>query len=421
MGKYVRRILSKLRQEGLGPTLESIFSFMKGIFAGLLFVTLDQLYDAEKSKVCTTVRGDVPESDSLALIQQLKERDEITHFCIGIRSESIPPQVEKQATTIDGIEVEFVTLHTLRFVWHMLGARVVFQKQDGELKSYRLIESDDRTFLRLYHGPITKAYGQTSASAVEKNESFIDVGRSTPPIKRSVGSDPELHFRAASEGLHPLRFEKYGYPRFDRLADFNSSEVEPLLSDSTASVMESTGDCTRILYATTHKDGVYDTTFFPFPSFDLEELRSHLRQHDIRLFIRPHPANEGRHEKFVDGEVIFSADQSFANSATEVMPFFDAIVTDYSSIYIEFLPFDRPIIFVQDDHERFREIRGFAFDYETYFPGPKIEEFDRFLDQLSAVAETGADGFARERQFVRETFVPSQEGTFADRVLEDID
>ena len=126
---------------------------------------------------------------------------------------------------------------------------------------------------------------------------------------------------------------------------------------------------------------------------------------------------EDRHMEFVDGETVFFAGQAFSNSATEMMPFFDGLITDYSSIYVEFLPFDRPIVFVKDDHERFREIRGFGFDYETYFPGPKVDGFGAFLDRLETIAESGTDGFGAEREFVRRSLVPHREGTFVERAL----
>lgn len=416
---YIRQVISTYRRAGLEGTIQAIAPFLRGVVAGVVFGIVDRLYSTDRRTVCLTVRGNTPDSDTFALIDQVADAEEVTRLCIGYRSDLRTEHIDRMIGRTDDTSVVVLKMHTVAFVRHMLETRIVLQKNDLHLRWYRLLGSRDREFVRLYHGPITKAYGRTRTSSVpiENGLASVDLRIDTPAITRSVGSDVELHFRAVSEDRHPATFETYGYPRFDRIADFESADAEPIVHEETESTLESNEEHTCILYATTHKDGVYETTFFPFPSFDPAALRDHLRENDIRLFLRPHPGENGGHQQFVDGEVIFSAGQSFSASATEILPFFDAVVTDYSSIYVEFLPFDRPILFLKDDHERFCEIRGFAFDYERYFPGPKVEEFDRFLDHLTEIAESGGDGYASRRQFVEDTFVPAREEPFIRTVL----
>ena len=70
----------------------------------------------------------------------------------------------------------------------------------------------------------------------------------------------------------------------------------------------------------------------------------------------------------------------------EIYPLVDAMITDYSSAYISFLEFDRPIGFLLADESIYREQRGFIIDdIESIMPGFKMRSLDDlliFLDNI---------------------------------------
>ena len=67
----------------------------------------------------------------------------------------------------------------------------------------------------------------------------------------------------------------------------------------------------------------------------------------------------------------------------EVLNMCDVLITDYSSIYIDYLLTDKPMIFLPYDRQQYLDGRGMNFDYDDVTPGPKPETFNDFLDALS--------------------------------------
>ncbi|MEZ9590424.1 CDP-glycerol glycerophosphotransferase family protein [Vibrio breoganii] len=64
----------------------------------------------------------------------------------------------------------------------------------------------------------------------------------------------------------------------------------------------------------------------------------------------------------------------------------DILITDYSSIYFDFLHLDREIIFYPYDLEYYRdEDRGLLFDYDSFTPGVKVNNRHELLSALDNI------------------------------------
>lgn len=72
----------------------------------------------------------------------------------------------------------------------------------------------------------------------------------------------------------------------------------------------------------------------------------------------------------------------------EILRAFDALITDYSSVYFDYLLLERPILFMVPDLETYQRVRGFSLEpIEFWMPGPKagnvgdlVRELERLLD-----------------------------------------
>lgn len=80
----------------------------------------------------------------------------------------------------------------------------------------------------------------------------------------------------------------------------------------------------------------------------------------------------------------------------------DVLVTDYSSIYFDYLLLDRPIVFWDFDREEYlRESREFYFPYEAYTPGQKAAT-QQELEQAVRRALAWPGEYGGERRWLRE-------------------
>lgn len=129
-----------------------------------------------------------------------------------------------------------------------------------------------------------------------------------------------------------------------------------------------------------------------FGSTDINELNQFLdfcEQAKIKIVGKFHFA--GKNDKF--GEI--KDHEAFINlpSEADVYTFLsqiDILITDYSSIYYDFLLWKKPIIFFPYDLEYFKnEDRGFIYDYDEFTPGDKVFN----CTELKGILEDGVDSY----------------------------
>ncbi len=99
-----------------------------------------------------------------------------------------------------------------------------------------------------------------------------------------------------------------------------------------------------------------------------------------------------------------------------LLPHVDILITDYSSIYFDFLHLDRPILFYPYDLQRYlRDDRRMYVNYEDMAPGPICRDFQS-LEQELAMALAGHDLYEAERERIRNFAFASHDGAALERL-----
>jgi CDP-glycerol glycerophosphotransferase len=135
----------------------------------------------------------------------------------------------------------------------------------------------------------------------------------------------------------------------------------------------------NILYAPTWRD-FSSVWLFPFKDFSLKILGDFLLENNINVFLRTHPGFEDE----IDSKLLNIPNVYLFSATTyvEIMDYlnnFDLLITDYSSIYFDFLLLDRPMIFLPYDYEEYNKKIGFTVPYHDFTPGYKPSTLKDFM------------------------------------------
>lgn len=181
---------------------------------------------------------------------------------------------------------------------------------------------------------------------------------------------------ARSFAVSEDKIKVWGQPRNDGL--FQKNDCHEILGQLFPDLPEYTK---TVLYAPTFRD-YGQVQLFPFKDFDQKQLEAFLEEKNMLLFIRTHVAEQGSAAPYLGKRIRFLGNEQ-AEDVTGILNIFDCLITDYSSIYIDYLLTDKPMIFLPYDRQQYLNGRGMNFDYDDVTPGPKPETFNDFLDALS--------------------------------------
>ena len=166
-----------------------------------------------------------------------------------------------------------------------------------------------------------------------------------------------------------------------------------------------------------------ENTLVPIiPLEKFEEFNEHLINIGVKVIVKLHPMQSLEKYKLVNMDnFIILSDNDFKARGMDLYKFMtqcDAMITDYSSIYWDFLVLNRPIAFTEDDAEDYGKGRGFIMDDpEKYKPGQKlltIKDLYSFVDKLAS----GIDEYKEQRKEMNLYGNPVTDGQSCKRALE---
>ncbi len=104
------------------------------------------------------------------------------------------------------------------------------------------------------------------------------------------------------------------------------------------------------------------------------------------------------------------------NDIYPALPLMDCLVTDYSSIYFDYLLLDRPILFFAYDLQHYRQDeRNLLFEYQEMAPGTICNNQQELLNALLELTE---DPWQTERKKVRNRVFDYVDDKAGARILE---
>ena len=267
------------------------------------------------------------------------------------------------------------------------------------------VRRNEQKYLNTWHGTPIKYLGKDIRDKfmAHKNVSrnFLHASHLLSPNAHTSDIMIKKH---DINGVYSGLFAETGYPRIDSTINMSQPEKQKILQklglDNSKQV---------VLYAPTWRE-LNDQA-----EMDIEHLKNDI----LELSKLPyHIVFRGHH--FTETAIadlnlpVAIADHSIDTG--ELLAVVDLLITDYSSIFFDFLPTKKPIVFYLYDLEKYNNARGLYFDYRN-MPGDVCKTIDATTAKIEKILNSN---FKPNQKYLDclKKFCPFEDGESTHRAIE---
>lgn len=335
--------------------------------AKLLFARfLDPFVPVRSRRICFVTRYNAPLAGNLRIM--LDEATRCSGLEIGVFREGPIPADTRSWLASQGVCV--MERFSLRALWFLLSSGVVVLSHSAR-DAYLARRKRGRRVVQLWHGvalkriealmrPQRRSLGTRHRQLlIRRNALLYDAVIASSEADRRVNAQA---FAVPLERVHAT-----GLPRFAYLE--GNYEWPPDLRAQKDKLRELLGGRKFVLYAPTFRDSGTGLPDLVAPQ-DLTALKEFCQHQEIVFGIRAHPYRTEEPDAFCDGRDVVNVSPDRFPEAAVLLGAADALIVDYSSIWVDYLLRDRPIVGYVPDWDRYTgEDRGFIHDLQKIFPG----------------------------------------------------
>lgn len=293
---------------------------------------------------------------------------------------------------------------SLEGVWTIIRAKCVFYSSYISEVNFWL--TSGATLINLWHGLPLKKIEFDIDSGVLKNkysptrnwqklylQLFFPSAYRVADLMFAPTDEMETIFKRAFR-LKDNSIVRCGSPRTDQF--FDEQSFSALTTNDLAQL--SVPENRKIyIYMPTFRDTGGE--FFSKENFDFKLLNQAMEKVDGEFWIKAHPAAGVENIDLSQFDRIKLLPSNI--DMYPVLKLSHALITDYSSIYIDYLLLDKPIYFYCFDLEDYKKnCRSMYFEYDEVTPGEKNSDFSSLLKNIT----NDNDEFANKRQEVKGLF-----------------
>ena len=278
--------------------------------------------------------------------------------------------------------------------------------------------SGNSTIIQLWHGNMLKKMGNDKKAEknMVKKLHYRMIGRGWDYFVVTSSSYPARHAQSAYD-MAEKDLLITGYPRTDPLIRDVTGEmigIDPEIHRVFTSLRE---EGPLLCLVPTWNGGRNEQTRFSEEHIEMEDLDDLLNEYDANLVVKQHPYTESVIND--DGfDNIFVTSKSM--DMYPVLKYVDVLITDYSSIFFDYLLTDGKLIFYPYDLDYYLENRGLYFEYDEITPGPKAYTPKQLNQTISSVLSEDDsckdNSYEKDRSDITDEFYRYQDGNAAERI-----
>lgn len=309
----------------------------------------------------------------------------------------------------DLIPDEFTDDPSVTFVTRGTDAHLYFLALAGHIIGNSLlpeyfVRKYDQKYLNTWHGIAYKTLGRTEASPLGAAGSVYNMLQATHVLTPCPYMTEAELTRFSLRGVFSGSMAEIGYPRQDLTLNMTESAADELRDALGLDPTKKT-----VLYAPTWRGNKGSARF------DGEQLQRDIQALatlDANVIFQAHHIML-RHIKNVDyGNIIVPPANSTAN---EILAVVDLLVSDYSSIFFDFLATGNPIVHYLYDYDEYAEDRGLLLD-QGDLPGPIVSTADGLVSTVTNLISQPYEPTPEYRQ-AQARFCPHDDGQACARTI----
>jgi CDP-glycerol glycerophosphotransferase len=321
--------------------------------------------------------------------------DSWTHVWVLNSKDRIPPELAGRKNVIFASRHSDLYLRYLSTATHLIN--------NNTFPSY-FIRREGQKYLNTWHGTPLKTLGRDIKNGfMDHRNAARNFLHATHMIAQNEFTAECLIEKYDVRGIFAGKLAVTGYPRIDATVD--ASEQQKLELRRRLGIEDGKQ---VVLYAPTWRGSLGS---LKTSSIDASYVMQQLATLDCVPLYRGHTMtpNEGTNptlDLFVVPEDV---------PTNDLLAVVDVLITDYSSIFFDFMATRRPIIYFAYDHEEYASDRGMYFDLES-LPGRVCVETAALLREVTT-ALRGASADEKYRRGV-DTFCAHEDGSSTERAVD---
>lgn len=171
---------------------------------------------------------------------------------------------------------------------------------------------------------------------------------------------------------------------------------------------------------------VYDANDLDFKDlfqaeFDVQAFNDLLKKYNAVCILKPHPIYKikGFDMKEIDRVLLIDDDWIYSQkmSLYHLLAATDGLITDYSSVMIDYTLLNQPIVLFTPDFEEYKKTDGFYFDdVENWMPSVLQKNSNDFFNYVESVLKIKEDAYEEKRNSIRDVYFKFNDTKSAERL-----
>ena len=289
---------------------------------------------------------------------------------------------------------------------------------DAHISKYHLLSRTKK--IQLWHGVGFKTIEFTVPEIIEKLKSIKNrlnyfLKCRFPKYDILISTSKFYTENVFEPSFLPKEIFEGGYPRNDVL--FREADeldlIETDIENYNKIIDYKNQGYKTILYAPTFRDSRNDPISDKI--IDLNEWSKYGEKNKIVFILKFHPTPNTNYSEFnkLKNIIIY-------NNIKDIYPALrniDLMVTDYSSIYMDYLLSDKPVLFFPYDYENYiLKDRAIQFDYNWITPGIKCYNQTELLKEIEYILINNIDNYKEKREEIKNMAFKDPDGNSSERI-----